>query len=172
MLTSTSVGIFNPNELDLVTLYVLSRPWVGSSLNVGRYWTTLPALPTPVIEDWYLTDSNNYRLQREQTNSYSRVLTSFYTDPGRAAGGATLYLKCGMTYSFEDYWRAPYIWAATEFFTEPYAIAGHVTMTAYVKNTYSDVDVFIAMYDDGPASETHIMSGISRLQWRNRCATF
>ena len=77
-----------------------------------------------------------------------------------------------MTYSFEDYWRAPYIWAATEFFTEPFAIAGHVKMTAYVKNTYSDVDVFIAMYDDGPASETHIMSGISRLQWRNRCATF
>ena len=153
-----------------MTLYVLAQPWVASSPNIGRYWTTLPALPTPVIEDWYLASPN--KLQREQTDSYPLSVTSFYTEPSRAEGGATLYLSCGMTYSFKDYYRAPYIWMATRAFTEPYAIAGHVKMTAYVKNTYSDLDVFIAMYDDGPAPETHIMSGITRLQWRNRCATF
>ena len=133
----------------------------------GHYWVTLPALPTPVIEDWYLTDNN--RLQREQTNSYPLGLGSYYTNPAKVERGTNLFLECGMLDTWADYYPSfPVISVVTPILTEPYAIAGHVKMTVYVSVVYSDIDVFVALYDDTEATAVHhVASGITRLQWRN-----
>ena len=147
---------------------MLTRPWSTNLPNIiGHYWTTLPALPTPVIEDWYLTDNN--RLQREQTNSYPLGVGSYYTNPARVERGANLFLECGMLDTYGDYYPSfPIIHVVSPMFTEPYAIAGHVKMTVYASNTYSDIDVFVALYDDTDTlADHHVASGITRLQWRN-----
>lgn len=165
------------DAVDMVNLYVMGSPPKFFDLFApGNYWTSIPAMPTPRPETWYMHpragggNADGVLLPTMVTNRDTRSYRFDPTDPIPTFGGNNLFaMPCGPQ-DIKDVVevRSDIVSFTTAPLQGNYALTGKLTAKLYVSSTARDTDFMVWVTDVWPNNQHSVLLryGAQRMRWR------